>query len=86
MIYVKITIKNIRKLIQLDSKESLTKWLHNIHNLVNIKNGKDEFSYDDFINKYSDLYSGNQKEKVFLLIIVLIASISGFYLYKKYKK
>lgn len=79
--------QNIRKYpIQLDSKESLTKWLHNIHNLVNIKNGKDEFSYDDFINKYSDLYSDNKKEKIYLLIFLLLASISGFYLYKKYKK
>tara|TARA_Y100001935_G_scaffold254190_2_gene262404 strand:- start:1482 stop:1883 length:402 start_codon:yes stop_codon:yes gene_type:complete len=79
--------QNIRKYpIQLDSKESLTKWLHHIHNLVNIKNGKDEFKYDDFIKKYSNLYSGNNTQKVFLLILFIIVCITLFYLYKNYKK
>ena len=79
--------QNIRKYpIQLDSKESLTKWLHHIHNLVNIKNGKDEFKYDDFIKKYSNLYSGNNPQKVFLLILFIIVCIALFYLYKNYKK
>ena len=57
--------QNIKKFpINLDSKESLTRWLHKIHNLVNIKNGKEEFSYDKFIDKYSDLYSSNKYPKI----------------------
>ena len=79
--------QNIRKYpIQLDSKESLTKWLHHIHNLVNIKNGKDEFKYDDLIKKYSDLYSDNNPQKVSLLILFIIVCVTVYYLYKNYKK
>jgi len=77
--------QNIRKHpIQLESKESLTKWLHKIHNLVNVKNGIDEFSYDGFIKKYSDLYSGNHNMGgilIFFLIVIICLII--FYLYKK---
>ena len=79
--------QNIRKYpIQLDSKESLTKWLHKIHNLVNIKNNKDEFTYDNFIKKYSELYSGNNIKQIIQLIIIIIVGIALFYVYKKYKK
>ena len=79
--------QNIKKHpIQLDSKESLTKWLHKIHNLVNVKNGKDEFPYDDFIKKYGNLYSDNNNKKMFLLILIFITAIILFYIYKKYKK
>jgi hypothetical protein len=38
----------------LTSKNEFVKWLYNVHNLVNKDTGKPNFSYDDFINKYSD--------------------------------
>ena len=48
--------KNIKMYpIQLESKEALAKWLHHIHNLVNIKNDKPEYSYDQFIEKYTQI-------------------------------
>tara|TARA_Y100001960_G_scaffold332272_1_gene432184 strand:- start:1223 stop:1615 length:393 start_codon:yes stop_codon:yes gene_type:complete len=76
--------QNIRKYpIQLDSKESLTKWLHNIHNLVNIKNGVSEFSYDEFIKKYSDLYSGNNMTRSLIIFLIVIICLIIFYFYKK---
>ena len=59
MKFVKPTIKKHKENpIQLETRVALVKWLHNIHNLVNIKNGKEEFSYEDFIEKYTNLYSG----------------------------
>ena len=59
--------KNIKMYpIQLESKESLAKWLHHIHNLVNVKNDKPEYSYDQFIEKYSDLYSTNKNKNIYL--------------------
>ena len=76
--------QNIRKNpIQLDSKETLTKWLYKIHNLVNIKNGKDEFSYDKFIKKYSDLYSNNNIQKTLIFFSIAIICLILFHFYKK---
>lgn len=77
--------QNIRKHpIQLDSKESLAKWLHKIHNLVNVKNNKDEFEYEEFIKKYSNLYSGDTNmKKILMMILIIIIGFILFYFYKK---
>lgn len=76
--------KNIKKYpIQLETRESLVKWLHNIHNLVNIKNGKEEFSYEDFIEKYTNLYSGNSNYKKIIFLLFLIVVLIFIYCYKK---
>lgn len=77
--------QNIRKHpIQLESKESLAKWLHNIHNLVNVKNNKDEFEYEEFIKKYSNLYSGDTNmDKILMMILIIITGFILFYFYKK---
>ena len=77
--------QNIRKHpIQLESKESLAKWLHNIHNLVNVKNNKDEFEYEEFIKKYSNLYSGDTNmDKILMMILIIIIGFILFYFYKK---
>tara|TARA_B100000767_G_scaffold268195_1_gene288064 strand:+ start:424 stop:819 length:396 start_codon:yes stop_codon:yes gene_type:complete len=77
--------QNIRKHpIQLESKESLAKWLHNIHNLVNVKNNKDEFEYEEFIKKYSNLYSGDTNmKKILMMILIIIIGFILFYFYKK---
>lgn len=37
----------------LTTRENFVRWLYNIHNLVNADNGKRNFSYDEFIKKYS---------------------------------
>jgi FAD-linked sulfhydryl oxidase len=76
--------KNIKmNPIQLESKESLAKWLHHIHNLVNVKNHKPEYSYDQFIEKYSDLYSTNKNKKYLFIFLILISFGIIYYLYKK---
>tara|TARA_Y100000996_G_scaffold354209_1_gene294336 strand:+ start:2053 stop:2445 length:393 start_codon:yes stop_codon:yes gene_type:complete len=76
--------QNIKKYpIQLESKETLTRWLHKIHNIVNVKNGIEEFSYDEFIKKYSDMYSNNSKTKLLIPILIIILCLVLFYIYKK---
>jgi FAD-linked sulfhydryl oxidase len=78
--------KNIKKYpIKLESRESLTRWLHKIHNLVNIKNGKEEYPYDKFIEKYSELYSTNKGSKTIFMILIIILIGLGFYFYKNKK-
>ena len=63
--------ENIKKYpIDLESKESLVKWLFNLHNEVNKLNNKGIFNYNDFINKYSNLYNENNKNNKQLLIIL----------------
>jgi hypothetical protein len=40
----------------LDSRESFTKWIHFIHNKINIYLGKPELSYYESMNKYYENY------------------------------
>ena len=54
---LKHTRKILENPIKLDSKEELTKWLFDIHNKVNESNGKSLYDYDDFIDKYSEMYN-----------------------------
>lgn len=71
---------NIKKYpIKLESKESLVKWLHKIHNIVNEKNNKNIFSYDDFIDKYNNLYSKNKNKKIILILILILIIIIFIY-------
>ena len=72
----------------LDSRESLTKWVHFIHNKINIYLGKPEVSFFESMNKYYDNYrlkyikkNTEKKEKfkyiyysllISLLIIIII--------------
>ena len=71
----------------LDSRESFTKWLHFIHNKINIYLGKPELSYYESMNKYYENYKlktlkkEEEKRKKFkyifasLIIILLIIVI-----------
>ena len=84
----------------LDNKESLVKWLINIHNKVNKLNNKNTLSYDKVIDKYKDIYSLKNNEsfdkeneiypqrknnKILLyLFIFLILILCGLYIYRKY--
>lgn len=42
--------------IKLDSKKELVYWLIDIHNMVNIQEGKKTMSYEDVLAMYEDLY------------------------------
>lgn len=57
----------------LSSKETLVKWLHNLHNIVNIQNNKKTISYYEMLKKYDDLY--NKKNNLFYILISLILII-----------
>ena len=40
----------------LDSKSAFVRWMHFIHNQINKKIGKEEFSYNEFINKMNKVF------------------------------
>ncbi len=66
--------------INLESREEITKWLFDIHNIVNNKNNKENYDYDDFILKYTNLYDKKRKKKLYLIIFLSIILL--FLLYK----
>ena len=60
--------------IRLESREELVKWLMELHNKVNVKNNKPVFSYEKFIDYYSQLYNSDnsQMDKKLLFVIIII--------------
>lgn len=74
----------------LSSKESLLKWIHFIHNKINVRIGKQEIPYVEFINDYNNLYKPksilyqNQiKSKERYLYLTAVILLIGFIVYKK---
>ena len=47
----------------LDSRESMLKWVHFIHNKINIYLGKPEITYYDAMNKYYENYKLKEVKK-----------------------
>jgi len=86
----------------LNNKESLVKWLINLHNKVNKLNNKNSLSYDNTIDKYKNIYSlknndsfnkenelypQKKNNKILLyLFIFLILMLCGLYIYRNYYK
>ena len=72
----------------LENKESLFKWLVDVHNRVNIDNGKREYSYDEVTKLYENMYSKN-KNGYFIsnntLIIIFINLVVYLIFYYKNK-
>tara|TARA_B100001094_G_C17602800_1_gene517419 strand:- start:27 stop:467 length:441 start_codon:yes stop_codon:yes gene_type:complete len=85
--------KNFQSLIDtypvssyLNSKESLLKWIHFIHNKINLQIGKEEISYIEFINNYNNEYKPRdikfkeqmkEREKyIYLFFIILMIGYS----------
>ena len=67
----------------LNSKETLSKWLVNIHNLTNIDNNKSTISYEQFLKIYKKKYSTVYHYKsIFLILCIIIVIIL---IYKNYK-
>lgn len=48
----------------LDNKDSLVKWCFDLHNKVNISLNKPVFTYEQFIDKYREIYSPTIVEKI----------------------
>ena len=83
--------------VSLDNKESLVKWLFNLHNQVNISLNKPVMEYDAFKEKYRKIYNPTIIEKIedpktdyknakIIVFLLVFFSITGFVYYKYYKK
>lgn len=63
----------------LSSKESLMRWIINLHNDVNEMKGKPKFTYEQAVKKYSKLYGRfnvyHQICIVMILFLIIIMSI-----------
>jgi len=73
----------------LDNKESFIKWIHFIHNKVNISIGKEEISYQTAMNNYLDeyvpkplyLYEKMKINKYYIFIFFIIVCLLFIYYY-----
>jgi len=77
----------------LDSRESLSKWVHFIHNKINNYLGKPELTYYDALNKYYEHYKLKEikknderknKEKYIFGALIIVIILVIIYLYIKY--
>jgi len=77
----------------LDSRESLSKWVHFIHNKINSYLGKPELTYYNALNKYYEHYKLKEikknderknKEKYIFGSIIIVIIVVIIYLYIKY--
>ncbi len=68
----------------LKSKETLIKWLIDIHNEVNIKNNKKVYSYEEVNRIYKDLYNTKNKIDWNKILMILVIILIGYFLYKEY--
>ena len=76
----------------LEGKDSFIKWVHFIHNKINIKLGKDEITLTEALDAYYDQYKPKEiilreqikyRKKLIFGVIIIILFIGGYYLYKK---
>jgi hypothetical protein len=76
----------------LDSRESLIKWTHFIHNKINFSLGIKEITLEESLSKYYEnykpqeeiIYNNVKENKKYLYLIMLLFLItSSFYLYQK---
>lgn len=76
----------------LDSRESFIKWVHFIHNKINVALEKPELTMDEAMIKYYELYKPKavkeaeerkRREKYAFAVIATVVLILGGYLYTK---
>lgn len=76
----------------LDSQPSFVKWVHFIHNKINVQLGKDELTFTEALDAYYELYKPKEiilreqikyRKKLLFGGIIIILIICGYYLYKK---
>jgi len=76
----------------LDNRESFIRWMHFIHNKINEKLEKPKISLNDFFIKYYNEYKpksekdvefNKMKEKIIYFSLIIILSITIYYLYDK---
>lgn len=76
----------------LEGKDSFIKWVHFIHNKINVDIGKDEKTLTETLESYYELYKPREiilreqikyrKKLVFVFVFVGLVT-GGYYLYKK---
>ena len=76
----------------LDSRQSFTKWMHFIHNKINVSNGEPELSMEESMAQYYEHYKPKvvkdaeqrkQREKLIFLFILVFLLIITVILYNK---
>ncbi len=76
----------------LEGKDSFLKWVHFIHNKINVEIGKDEQTLTESLDIYYELYKPKEiilreqikyRKKLLLSIIIVALVGGGYYLYKK---
>jgi hypothetical protein len=76
----------------LEGKDSFLKWVHFIHNKINVQIGKDEITMTEALDAYYDMYKPKEivlreqikyRKKLIFGIIIIGLFIGGYYLYKK---
>ena len=76
----------------LEGKDSFLKWVHFIHNKINLKLNKDEKTLPETLDTYYELYKPKEiilreeikYRKKILFVILLVGLLGGgYYLYKK---
>ena len=76
----------------LEGKDSFLKWVHFIHNKINVQIGKDEITMTEALDAYYDMYKPKEivlreqikyRKKLIFGVIIIGLFIGGYYLYKK---
>lgn len=76
----------------LEGKDSFLKWVHFIHNKINIEIGKDEQTLTESLDIYYELYKPKEiilreqikyRKKILFVVIIFALVGGGYYLYKK---
>ena len=74
----------------LNTKIDLVKWLINVHNEINKMNGKREWTYDEVIAHYDNLYKNPVKKiedkSIFMIIVLIFLLAFCIYYIMKNKK
>ena len=76
----------------LDKRESFIKWVHFLHNQINLRLNRDEVSLQDAVNAYYSNYKPKEvrlreeikyRRKLIYALVALTAATTMYYLYYK---
>ena len=76
----------------LEGKDALLKWVHFIHNKINVITGKDKITLTEALENYYELYKPREiilheqikyRKKLLFAGIIVVLIGGGYYLYKK---